>query len=149
MLKLGFALERLNYSVPVFLNNNTTGPLGRCRTALPASGGDHAATGADGPIQAQRPAPLAHQRRGLAAAGAEGTVPQPKGDPSRESLENTVVDAMNESGIRVSRVPRCQVPALPELTEVGGRRCHSNDLAERDGLFPQLGSGVFVLLVGS
>ena len=48
---------------------------------------------------------------------------------------------MNESGIRVSRVPRCQVPALPELTEVGGRRCHSNDLAERDGLFPQLGSG--------
>lgn len=34
---------------------------------------------------------------------------------------------------------RLEISALPELTEVGGRRCH--DLSERTALLPQLGSG--------
>lgn len=34
---------------------------------------------------------------------------------------------------------RIEIPGLPELTEVGGRRCH--DLSEKTCLLPQLGSG--------
>lgn len=34
---------------------------------------------------------------------------------------------------------RIEIPGLPELTEVGGKRCH--DLTERQCLLPQLGSG--------
>lgn len=34
---------------------------------------------------------------------------------------------------------RLQIPALPELTEIGSRRCH--DLAENTCLLPQLGAG--------
>ncbi|KLV09190.1 beta-N-acetylhexosaminidase [Photobacterium aquae] len=34
---------------------------------------------------------------------------------------------------------RLQIPGLPELTEVGGKRCH--DLSETSCLLPQLGSG--------
>ena len=36
---------------------------------------------------------------------------------------------------------RIEIPGLPELTAVGGRRCH--DLSERRCLLPQLGSGPF------
>ena len=36
---------------------------------------------------------------------------------------------------------RIEIPGLPELTEVGGRRCH--DLSEQRCLLPQLGSGPF------
>lgn len=36
---------------------------------------------------------------------------------------------------------RIEIPGLPELTEVGGRRCH--DLSELRCLLPQLGSGPF------
>ncbi|QGU88400.1 beta-N-acetylhexosaminidase [Erwinia sorbitola] len=36
---------------------------------------------------------------------------------------------------------RIEIPGLPELTEVGGRRCH--DLKEQRCLLPQLGSGPF------
>jgi len=36
---------------------------------------------------------------------------------------------------------RIEIPGLPELTEVGGKRCH--DLSEQRCLMPQLGSGPF------
>lgn len=36
---------------------------------------------------------------------------------------------------------RIEIPGLPELTAVGGRRCH--DLSEQQCLLPQLGSGPF------
>ncbi|MDT0174509.1 beta-N-acetylhexosaminidase [Enterobacter sp. BRE11] len=36
---------------------------------------------------------------------------------------------------------RIEIPGLPELTEVGGKRCH--DLSEQRCLLPQLGSGPF------
>lgn len=36
---------------------------------------------------------------------------------------------------------RIEIPGLPELTDIGGKRCH--DLDERRCLLPQLGSGPF------
>lgn len=42
---------------------------------------------------------------------------------------------------------RLAIPGLPELTEVGARRCH--DLAEDECLLPQLGSGPFAEGSGS
>ncbi len=56
-------------------------------------------------------------------------------------LEQMAALRMNVLHLRLSDDEgwRLEIPGLPELTEVGGRRRHGND--EHDGLLPQLGSG--------
>ena len=56
---------------------------------------------------------------------------------SRYKLNKLHLSLTNDEGWRL------EIPQLPELTTVGGRRCHSDssDISERTALLPQLGSG--------